>query len=102
MTQTHTPGPWHYSFESVDPNWAIVMDRSGGIVANVNHETGPDAISAPATRKMPKDANARLIAAAPDMLAALQAAMNVMRSDPHAREARAIAAAAIAKATGEK
>lgn len=72
MTREHTPGPWHFSFESADPNWSIVMDRSGGIVANVNSETGPDAASAPATRKMPATATARLIAAAPDMLAALR------------------------------
>ena len=62
-----TPGPWKYSFESpaVDSVWAIVTDRAGGIVANVNPETGPDATSAPATRKMPAEANAKLIAAAP-------------------------------------
>lgn len=70
MTENkHTPGPWKYSFESpaVDSVWAIVTDRAGGIIANVNPETGPDATSAPATRKMPADANARLIAAAPTM-----------------------------------
>lgn len=73
MTQTHTPGPWKFSFESVDPSWAIVTDSSGGIVANVNSETGPDHASAPAMRHMPRNANAALIAAAPDLLAEAEA-----------------------------
>ena len=72
MTAQHTPGPWRIVIESADPEWAIIVDTGGGIVANVNSETGPDASSAPATRKMPRDANARLIAAAPELLAALE------------------------------
>lgn len=83
------------------------MDRSGGIVANVNSETGPDAASAPATRKMPSEANARLIAAAPDMLAALQWAFRCWETgawkneDGQTPDIEPIKAA-IAKATGEK
>lgn len=69
-----TPGPWKFSFESIDPNWAVVTDAHGSIIANVNSETGPDASSAPATRKMPQDANVTLIAAAPDLARALEAA----------------------------
>ncbi|MDI9430672.1 MAG: hypothetical protein QM570_03000 [Planctomycetota bacterium] len=57
-----TPGPWQYSFEGSDPSWAIVTGQGGAIIANVNSETGPDAVSAPAMRQMPADANARLIA----------------------------------------
>ena len=57
-----TPGPWKYSFEGSDPSWAIVTGQGGAIIANVNSETGPDAVSAPAMRQMPADANARLIA----------------------------------------
>ena len=68
----HTRGPWKYGFESADHEWAIVTDTGGSIIANVNTETGPDATSAPATRKMPAEANARLIAFAPDMLALLE------------------------------
>ena len=71
MNTSHTPGPWKFGFESVDNEWAIVTDSRGGIVANVNSETGPDATSVPATRKMPAEANARLISCAPDMLAEL-------------------------------
>lgn len=64
----HTAGPWKWSWETKDREWAIVTDAHGSIIANVNTETGPDAYSAPATRKMPAETNARLIAAAPDLL----------------------------------
>ena len=81
MTNTsHTPGPWRVIFESIDPEWSVVTDARGNIVANVNSETGPDVPPLVST-KMPRDANARLIAAAPDLLAALEAVMN----HPHVR-----------------
>lgn len=54
----YTPGPWNYSFESVDPEWAVVSKGGGAIVANVNADSR-------------KEANARLIAAAPEMAEAL-------------------------------
>lgn len=72
MTTQHTPGPWIYSWETEARDWAVVTDTSGGIVANVNTETGPDAHSAPATRQMPAEANVRLIASAPALLEALE------------------------------
>ena len=49
-----TPGPWKYCFESVDPEWAIVMTSGGSVIANVNADHR-------------QDANAALIAAAPDL-----------------------------------
>ena len=58
-TQKHTSGPWKFSFESIDSEWAIVTTASGSIIANVNSNQR-------------QKANARLIAAAPDLLAALQ------------------------------
>lgn len=65
MSQTqHTPGPWtHYAdIPSTDPNWHIVTNASKmRVVANVHLEPG-NATDA---------ANAALIAAAPDLLAAL-------------------------------
>lgn len=75
---THTPGPWKFIQETIESDWAIVLDASGGIVANVNTETGPDATSAPETRKMPSGANAHLIAAAPDLLEACKAALDAL------------------------
>lgn len=67
--KTFTPGPWVVSFESVDPEWAVVTGKGGHIVANVNSESGPD-VPPLVSVKMPRDANARLIAASPDLLAA--------------------------------
>lgn len=71
MTEVkHTPGPWSFSFESSSCEWAIVTDSNGNIVANVNSETGPD-LPPLVSIKMPQTANARIIAAAPEMLEAL-------------------------------
>ena len=67
----HTPGPWEISLREMLDGWVIVVDRDGGIVANVNTETGPN-IPPLVSRKMPAGANAALIAAAPDMLAVLE------------------------------
>lgn len=70
----HTPGPWAYHFEEPNRKWALVMSggKAGVIVANVNTESCPDTASAPAFRVMPAEANAQLIAAAPDLLRALE------------------------------
>lgn len=99
----HTPGPWSYRWETEARDWAIVTDANGSIVANVNTETGPDASSAPATRQMPAEANARLIAAAPDLLEALTSSLELLEHH-YPKPARngqiARARAAIAKATG--
>lgn len=51
-----TPGPWRASWESVDPDWAIVTGPGGGIVSNVNDAEQP---------------NARFIAAARDLVPAM-------------------------------
>ena len=68
---SHTPGPWEISLREMLDGWVIVADRDGGIVANVNTETGPN-IPPLVSRKMPAGANAALIAAAPELLAALK------------------------------
>jgi hypothetical protein len=57
-----TPGPWFQSCESIDPDWHIVTTKGGGVIANVF---------------APQNANANLIAAAPDMLEALRALMDL-------------------------
>ena len=66
---THTPGPWHIATEPDSGNYAITV-KSPGISSHVANifagrlceEHGGSAY-----------ANARLIAAAPDLLAALEA-----------------------------
>ena len=69
----HTIGPWKI-YEGMDAEsilksgWVLVVCRNnaGRIVANVNLNGGPG------SKPMPCMDNARLIAAAPDLLAALE------------------------------
>jgi hypothetical protein len=117
--QAHTPGPWvarlQTNVHGADLGW--IIEHSNGRIgwaslayADMNDEAGKDD---PA-----RDANARLIAAAPDMLAALQAICATAsdltedvlcefandKSDPTAaEEARSMLAAraALSRATGE-
>jgi len=100
MSAKHTPGPWKYGWETPAREWAQVTTAQGNIIANVNTETGPD-IPPLVSKKMPADANARLIAAAPDLLAALEGILNsecsICNNSPVWHTARA----AVAKATGE-
>lgn len=86
----HTPGPWIFYADtpSTDPNWHIVTTANRmRVLANVHIEPG-NAMDA---------ANARLIAAAPDLLEALQGVLRV--ADRQTDEFDA-ARAAIAKAIG--
>jgi hypothetical protein len=101
MSTEHTPGPWTLEISDVPqtnkPFCGICGADGAGIVY--------------ATLRAPGEliANARLIAAAPDLLAALQALHACHRgfsSSPDwgalDDEARAAAESAIAKATGEE
>jgi hypothetical protein len=68
MSAQHTPAPWLIGEDQcVDETWSIVTTSGGSIIANVND-------------RHDRLANARLIAAAPDMLAALKHARQNM---PH-------------------
>jgi len=91
---THTPGPW--------------LRLSGGYIATT---TGPDWPShtvctvkgnaGTAQERDTADANAALIAAAPDMLAALQRLVSfAQEDDPEVQAAVDAALAAIARAEG--
>lgn len=99
----HTPGPWDF----------FVGNANGkGLIRIEGHCDSPEAGHHIAS--MPRgdvsEANAQLIAAAPDMLAALQAIEHGLRDTRSARdqrmtiitkvEAHALALAAITKATG--
>lgn len=91
--QAHKPGPWMPD-EGRDDLWvyAAAYPVCRVRAAKPDHEDW---------------ANARLIASAPDMLAALQAlALETVNIDPHytpdvSQETRDMIRAAIAKATGE-
>lgn len=88
-TTLHTPGPWGFNFQSVDPEWAVITTGGGAVIANVNAD-------------FRQSSNARLIAAAPELLAALTALSDWAENLISDNECRPLenALAAIAKATG--
>lgn len=91
MTTQHTPGPWRYERANPSPTTGehLIAGAKNGYLAEIR-DCGSGNISA----------NARLIAAAPDLLAALEELLNALPSattHPAIKAARA----AIAKATGE-
>lgn len=86
MNAKHTPGPWNYGQESIDPEWWIVTIKGGLIVANVN-------------ARAHQEANARLIAAAPDLLRVAELLVSWLDEDEGAHKLCDTARAAIAKAT---
>ena len=86
MTTQHTPAPWELR-RSVRGYWFI------------DHEQGGEGYTL--TKLDCNEADARLIAAAPDLLAALEELLNALPSattHPAIKAARA----AIAKATGDE
>lgn len=106
---THTPGPWHIIHEPTLNTYHIrVEDLDAAPVASLFYSSGG---SRPQLSRELIDANAALIAASPDMLAALQgiirsAAYESGQAEPSLRELTVgikyldAARAAIAKAEG--
>jgi hypothetical protein len=91
MSAPHTPGPWLFTAEMYGlDNMRVfgVNDATGNGVANCGHDGRGQC-----------EANARLIAAAPDLLAALQELLALHIAHHNAIE-HAAARAAIRKATG--
>lgn len=106
MTAQHTPGPWHFigdslthrQFDIYAPNQPL-----GQHVCTVNNLSVEKLYTRDAGVAL---ANARLIAAAPDLLAALQALigeadLGEIDHDEETRQLLDAARAAIAKATGD-
>lgn len=93
MSTTHTPGPWQVKPNSVG---GPAVGPEGSVVADIRTYGGPHV----GGRQHPQtDANARLVAAAPDLLEALRCACNYIdklggTSSPY----RAL----LARATGEQ
>ncbi len=93
----HTPGPWRVQNGSV---YALAPDGSFGSlpVAHMDRDPGNG------TRPVERDANARLIAAAPEMVEALRGALEVLdgRANDFSSKSEACKAcrAAIRKAEG--
>lgn len=92
MSQQHTPGPWTVDGQHYDYYASFSVKAGGrGVCAISSNIKRPGAESA---------ANARLIAAAPDLLAALQDLLNATDETYDNRHERQAALDAIAKATG--
>lgn len=71
---SHTPGPWVYRYFSEDDAWCIGYPGADGMIAMaVPNEHLPTTVSA--------EANAHLIAAAPELLEALKGLLYVIRND---------------------
>ena len=94
MTNTkHTPGPWVWDshYDDLRPLWYSEMSQGCGYLSWDNDET--------------RDANAHLIAAAPDLLEALIELLQVQDGVPmtgiDATRRSDLARAAIAKAKGQ-
>ena len=89
MTNKHTPGPWGVK------GWRVTIPGTGEVT-----------LAAPGVTTATADANARLISAAPELLAALEMAAAVIAGNPNmayppSRKMGEKIRAAIAKAKGE-
>jgi hypothetical protein len=80
----HTPGPWA-SVHDADGDYLIMSPESGRFIAVTYTDAEQD------------EANARLIAAAPEMLEALERILPSLQGTGHANTVRAV----IRKAKGE-
>lgn len=96
----HTPGPWRHSYKTARTNNIGVYDKSGVLIASID-----TSIFASHLTVSRREQDARLVAAAPELLAALVSVTDEMSRLPaslgyeytHLRDARA----AIARATGD-
>lgn len=99
MSAKHTPGPWRFYTEPQPNGCPIVGNGRGLMLAMLAHSVNyPD-------QRDEANANARLIAAAPELLDALQWLVDLMPDpeldiDTVQREQVIKAKAVIAKATG--
>lgn len=93
---SHTPGPWHLSSDPYDDGTPYFQIVAGdGFFGDVVEPRGFK------LNEIMTEADARLIAAAPDLLHALEMVRDANRDDPHIPQiALATIEAAIAKATG--
>lgn len=102
MKNKHTPGPWIY-----DETWALIHDGRKSAVSP--HESAAEICAIHAARNGKPDeckANALLIAAAPELLEALQGIIDLNKYSnspcPFGRDIERICRTAIAKATGQQ
>jgi len=94
MTHKHTPGPWKLAWEDGKHGVVASSIPEPNVVALVgNRDDGRNDI---------RKANARLMAAAPDLLEACEVAERILTEYGIPDERRTEIQSAIAKATGEQ
>jgi hypothetical protein len=75
----HTPGPWsRFAPLGLVGNWWAEHLPEGSLVIATGNDAGDRVIAATPSQQ---DANAHLIAAAPDLYAALEAALSLLTAD---------------------
>lgn len=95
----HTPGPWYAEEQSYDSSSFYIR---GSTPRGERLTWGKGAVAhIPRSTVMPMYENARLIAAAPDLLEALNALLSIHIAH-HNDPIHVAARAAVSKATGEK
>lgn len=100
METKHTPAPWHWG---TDPQKIFSEPYLFGSDNSVICHFGDDDTYYPSNGEPPNKADSLLIAAAPELLAALEYMLEFCPSiDPQGEEAHNRARAAIAKATGQQ
>jgi len=92
----HTPGPWHTHGTAIHAQYRYAGRKHHHHVAEVSPLVSAEAHGDIGT----PEANARLIAAAPELLRALKRIAEVRAGSPWAEGMAGIARAAIAKAEG--
>ena len=98
MSDKHTPGPWMRDRESGFD--CDVRAANGRKIASVNVQNQPKSKEGWVLRKKENEANACLIAAAPELLEALKLIASAENSALDLAYCKGIARAAITKATG--
>lgn len=78
----HTPGPWAVlqAYQGEGKDAPIIRCEAGGYIARLFHPDAMSGLTSLAPDRATAEANARLIAAAPDLLAALEAAYEEMQT----------------------
>ena len=99
MSAGHTPGPWF--FHNLPDGWCISTAKTRRAAGSHNAICGAEADYDPLWNEEPNEANARLIAAAPELLEASQSLLtNLLAGGLGSMKQIEALQAAIAKATG--
>jgi hypothetical protein len=99
---TFTPGPWTYSRwdQFGDVRFYVAQADGAQYTPNYSDVASLIAESVASERVAIQEANARLIASAPELLAALEQISRMDYGNPYASRCADVARAAIARATG--